>query len=67
MRQVFNYIDTDKSGKIKSTELDTVLNRLNIKLSDDAYKQICREADKDGIIFNIILYLDQHSSVIVYF
>jgi hypothetical protein len=48
LRQVFNYFDRDGSGTINSFELDNVLNRLNIKLSPDAYRQIMKEADRDG-------------------
>ena len=50
LRQVFNYFDSDKSGTVNSKELDTILQRLNIRLSKEAYNQLCHEFDKDGMI-----------------
>jgi chromosome segregation ATPase len=47
LRQVFDHFDMDRSGKINSSELDKVLNQLNVKLTRDSYEQILREADKD--------------------
>jgi Ca2+-binding EF-hand superfamily protein len=53
LRQVFNYFDKDKSGRLNSLEVDNVLKRLNIQLSSDGYKQLKKELDKDGKLFII--------------
>lgn len=44
---MFDAFDIDKTGRINSSELDKVLERLNVKLSKDALEQILKEGDKD--------------------
>ncbi len=56
LRQVFNYFDKDKSGRLNTLEVDNILKRLNIQLSSDGHKQLMKELDKDGKIF-LILYI----------
>lgn len=48
LRQVFNYFDSNKNGTVNSMELDTILQRLNIRLNSEGYNQLCREFDKDS-------------------
>ena len=48
LRQVFDYFDADKSGKINSNEFDRILSKLNVKLSREAYQKILRENDLDS-------------------
>ena len=50
LRQVFDYFDNDKSGTINSREMDQILKRLDIRLSNEAYNELLREFDRDGII-----------------
>ena len=47
MRRVFDAFDIDRTGRINSSELEKLLERLNIKLSKDALEQILKEGDKD--------------------
>ena len=47
MQKVFDSFDADKTGRINSSELERVLERLNVKLSKEAYNQILKEGDKD--------------------
>jgi Ca2+-binding EF-hand superfamily protein len=48
LRQIFDHFDTDKSGRINSSELEKVLEKLNVKLSREAYEQILNEGDRDS-------------------
>ena len=58
MQEIFNYFDADKTGRINSSEMEKVLEKLNVKLSKEAYDQILKEGDKDCInyFFLITLY-----------
>lgn len=47
LRQIFDYFDRDKSGKINSFELDEILQRMNIQLTLESYNQLLKEFDKD--------------------
>ncbi len=49
MQEIFNYFDADKTGRINSSEMEKVLEKLNVKLSKEAYDQILKEGDKDCI------------------
>lgn len=48
LRQVFDYFDSDKTGSINSREMDRILQRLDIKLSEQAYNELIKEFDRDG-------------------
>ena len=48
LRQVFEYFDSDRSGKINSNEFDQILAKLNVKLSREAYQKMLRENDLDS-------------------
>ncbi|RNA25655.1 calmodulin [Brachionus plicatilis] len=48
LRQVFNYFDADKSGTINVSEIDRILERLNVRLSRDAYQKLMRQVDRNG-------------------
>jgi hypothetical protein len=47
LREIFDNFDSDKSGKINSSEFKNVLDKLNIQLSQKAIDQIMKEADPD--------------------
>jgi Ca2+-binding EF-hand superfamily protein len=49
LQEIFNYFDADKTGRINSSEMEKVLEKLNVKLSKEAYDQILKEGDKDCI------------------
>jgi Ca2+-binding EF-hand superfamily protein len=56
LRQIFNYFDRDKSGKINSFELDEILQRMNIQLTLESYNQLLKEFDKDCKLFKILKF-----------
>lgn len=45
---MFDFFDNDKSGSINIREMDQVLKKLDIKLSQDGYNQLMKEFDRDG-------------------
>lgn len=47
LREIFDYFDRDRSGRINSTELDNIFKRLNIQLTLEQYNQLLREFDRD--------------------
>jgi len=47
LRQVFIYFDADKSGTINVREIDRILEKLNVKLSRDAYSKLMRDVDRN--------------------
>ncbi len=47
LRQVFQQIDVDGSGQINAREMDTILKRLNIKLSRNQVEKMMRDANLD--------------------
>ena len=55
LRQVFDYFDNDKSGSINIREMDQILKKLDIKLSQDGYNQLMKEFDRDGKYFKEII------------
>jgi calmodulin len=48
LRRTFEIFDTDGSGKISSTELKQVMEKLGEELDDFQISEMIREADKDG-------------------
>lgn len=48
LRRTFEIFDTDGSGKISSTELKQVMEKLGEQLDDFQISEMIREADKDG-------------------
>lgn len=48
LKEIFDFFDADKTGSINSSELEKVLQKLNVKLSKDAYEQILKEGDNDS-------------------
>jgi Ca2+-binding EF-hand superfamily protein len=57
LQEIFNYFDSDKTGRINSSEMEKVLEKLNVKLSKEAYDQILKEGDKDCINYIFFLLL----------
>ena len=49
LKRVFDSFDQDKTGRINSSELERVLQSLNVNLSKQAYEQILKEGDRDCI------------------
>lgn len=47
---MFDYFDSDKTGSINLSELDKVLQKLNIKLSEQQYNELIKEFDRDGLL-----------------
>ena len=56
LRQVFEFFDADKTGRVNSNEFDRVLSKLNVKISREAYQKMLRDNDLDSKI-SIILNL----------
>jgi len=52
LRQVFEQIDEDGGGTINAREMDKVLAKLNVKLSQSQLEKMMRDADLNS---NIIL------------
>ena len=50
MRRTIEIFDTDGSGKISSSELKRVMEKLGEQLDDFQISEMIREADKDGEI-----------------
>lgn len=49
LKRVFDSFDQDKTGRINSSELERILQSLNVNLSKQAYEQILKEGDRDCI------------------
>jgi Ca2+-binding EF-hand superfamily protein len=47
LKRVFDSFDQDNTGRINSSELERVLQSLNVNLSKQAYEQILKEGDRD--------------------
>lgn len=56
---MFDYFDNDKTGSINLSELDKILQKLNIKLSEQQYNELIKEFDRDGL-FNFCFLLIKH-------
>ena len=54
LRQIFNYFDWNRNGTINSSEFENIMKKLNVNISNDAYKQVYKDFDKDG---NMMLIL----------
>jgi hypothetical protein len=48
LKQIFNYFDTSKNGTINSSDFENIMEKLNVKISNEAYKQVCKDFDKEG-------------------
>jgi Ca2+-binding EF-hand superfamily protein len=53
LKEIFDHFDADQTGRINSSELEKVLEKLNVKLSKEAYDQILKEGDRDSKIYLI--------------
>jgi hypothetical protein len=53
LQQIFNYFDYGRNGTINSSDFENIMQKLNVKISNEAYKQVCRDFDKEGKIFEV--------------
>jgi lamin B len=51
LQTIFNYFDYGRNGTINSSDFENIMQKLNVKISNEAYKQVCRDFDKEGKIF----------------
>jgi Ca2+-binding EF-hand superfamily protein len=45
LRQVFQYFDKDNSGSINASEMDKVLSKLNVNLSQSQLEKMMKDCD----------------------
>jgi len=50
--------DTTNSGKIKFTRFRSIMDQLNIQLTDEAYNLLCKRFSHQGIEFNYVEFDD---------